>query len=59
MLNAESASIAKVLENKELSDLVTALGCGIGKNFDSRAYATAASSSWQTPTRTATTSRRC
>jgi DNA topoisomerase IV B subunit len=34
VLNAESASIAKVLENKELSDLVTALGCGIGKNFD-------------------------
>jgi DNA gyrase subunit B len=33
-LNAESASMAKVLENKELSDLVTALGCGIGKNFD-------------------------
>jgi DNA gyrase subunit B/topoisomerase-4 subunit B len=23
-----------VLENKELSDLVTALGCGLGKNFD-------------------------
>ena len=35
MLNTESASLAKVLENKELSDLVTALGCGIGKNFDS------------------------
>jgi DNA gyrase subunit B len=34
VLNAESASIAKVLENKELSDLVTALGCGIGKGFD-------------------------
>jgi len=34
VLNAESASMAKVLENKELSDLVTALGCGIGKNFD-------------------------
>ncbi|MGH9312721.1 MAG: DNA gyrase/topoisomerase IV subunit B [Vicinamibacterales bacterium] len=34
VLNAESASISKVLENKELSDLVTALGCGIGKNFD-------------------------
>ena len=34
MLNAESASIAKVMENKELSDLVTALGCGIGKGFD-------------------------
>jgi DNA gyrase subunit B/topoisomerase-4 subunit B len=26
--------MAKVLENKELSDLVTALGCGIGKSFD-------------------------
>ena len=34
VLNVESASVAKVLENKELSDLVTALGCGIGKNFD-------------------------
>jgi DNA gyrase subunit B/topoisomerase-4 subunit B len=34
VLNAESASLAKVLENKELSDLVTAIGCGIGKNFD-------------------------
>jgi DNA gyrase subunit B/topoisomerase-4 subunit B len=34
VLNAESASLAKVLENKELSDLVTALGCGIGKGFD-------------------------
>jgi DNA gyrase subunit B/topoisomerase-4 subunit B len=34
VLNAESASLAKVLENKELSDLVTALGCGLGKSFD-------------------------
>jgi DNA gyrase subunit B len=34
VLNTESASVAKVLENKELSDLVTALGCGLGKNFD-------------------------
>jgi DNA gyrase subunit B len=34
VLNTESVSTAKVLENKELSDLVTALGCGIGKNFD-------------------------
>jgi DNA gyrase subunit B/topoisomerase-4 subunit B len=33
-LNTESASLSKVLENKELSDLVTALGCGLGKNFD-------------------------
>src|SRR5918994_3997235 len=34
VLNTEGVSTAKVLENKELSDLVTALGCGVGKNFD-------------------------
>jgi DNA gyrase subunit B len=34
VLNTESVSLAKVLENKELSDLVTALGCGLGNNFD-------------------------
>src|SRR6059036_3941726 len=34
VLNTESVSLAKVLENKELADLVTALGCGLGKNFD-------------------------
>ena len=34
VLNTESASLAKVLENKELADLVTAIGCGIGKGFD-------------------------
>jgi len=34
VLNVESASQSKVLENKELSDLVTALGCGLGKSFD-------------------------
>ncbi len=34
VLNTESASLAKVLENKELSDLVVALGCGLGKNFE-------------------------
>jgi DNA gyrase subunit B/topoisomerase-4 subunit B len=34
VLNTESASLAKVLENKELSDLVTAIGCGVGPNFD-------------------------
>ena len=34
VLNTESVSLAKVLENKELSDLVTALGCGLGKSFD-------------------------
>jgi DNA gyrase subunit B len=34
VLNTENASLAKVLENKELSDLVTAIGTGLGKNFD-------------------------
>jgi len=34
VLNTESVSLAKVLENKELSDLVTAIGCGVGPNFD-------------------------
>ena len=34
VLNTESASTAKVLENKELADLVTAIGCGVGKQFD-------------------------
>lgn len=34
VLNTEQASLTKVLENKELADVVTALGCGIGKHFD-------------------------
>ena len=34
VLNTEGISTAKVLENKELSDLATALGCGVGKAFD-------------------------
>jgi DNA gyrase subunit B/topoisomerase-4 subunit B len=34
VLNTESVSLAKVLENKELSDLVTAIGCGLGQNFE-------------------------
>jgi len=34
VLNTEGMSVSKVIENKELADLVTALGCGIGPNFD-------------------------
>lgn len=34
VLNTESLALAKVLENRELADLVTALGCGVGKTFD-------------------------
>jgi len=34
VMNTEGMTLAKVLENRELADLVTALGCGMGKNFD-------------------------
>ncbi|MCS6798921.1 MAG: type IIA DNA topoisomerase subunit B [Myxococcota bacterium] len=34
VLNAERASIQQILSNKELTDIVEALGCGIGKSFD-------------------------
>ena len=34
VMNTEGMATGKVLENKELADLVTALGCGVGKNFD-------------------------
>ena len=34
VMNTEGLTLAKVLENKELADLVTALGCGAGRSFD-------------------------
>ena len=34
VLNAEQASSSKVLNNKELQDIVQALGCGMGPTFD-------------------------
>ncbi len=34
VLNAEQASLSKVLGNRELNDIVSALGCGSGKQFD-------------------------
>jgi DNA gyrase subunit B/topoisomerase-4 subunit B len=34
VMNTEGMATAKVLENRELADLVTALGCGVGKGFD-------------------------
>jgi DNA gyrase subunit B len=34
VLNSEGLSTTKVLENKELADLVTALGCGVGTGFE-------------------------
>jgi DNA gyrase subunit B/topoisomerase-4 subunit B len=34
VLNTEQASLTKVLENRELNDIISALGCGTGKQFD-------------------------
>lgn len=34
VLNTEQASMAKLMANKELSDIVSALGCGIGPDMD-------------------------
>jgi len=34
VLNAAQASMAKVMKNEELGNIVTALGCGIGKDLD-------------------------
>jgi len=34
VLNTEQASLKKVMDNKELSNIVSALGCGIGPKFD-------------------------
>ncbi len=34
VLNTEQASLSKVMANKEISDLVSVLGCGFGKTFD-------------------------
>lgn len=34
VLNTEELTLAKVVENKELADVIKVLGCGIGKDFD-------------------------
>jgi hypothetical protein len=34
VLNTEQASLSKILTNKELGDVVSALGCGVDKSFD-------------------------
>ncbi len=34
VLNAEQANASKVTGNRELSDIVSALGCGVGADFD-------------------------
>ena len=34
VLNTEQATLSKVMDNKELSDMLSALGCGMGGNFN-------------------------
>ncbi|MCL4126374.1 UNVERIFIED_CONTAM: hypothetical protein GTU68_057697 [Idotea baltica] len=34
VLNTESATLKKMMDNKEIQDLVTAIGCGIGPKMD-------------------------
>ncbi|TWT72510.1 DNA gyrase/topoisomerase IV subunit B [Crateriforma conspicua] len=34
VLNTESATLKKILENKEIQDMIAALGCGIGANMN-------------------------
>ena len=34
VLNAEQATLKKILGNEELNNVVTALGCGLGRDFD-------------------------
>ncbi len=34
VLNTEQASLKKLMDNEELSNIVSALGCGIGKDFN-------------------------
>ena len=34
IINAESSSTAQVMKNKEIDDIVKAIGCGIGSNFN-------------------------
>ncbi len=58
VLNTEGASLAKVLENREIADLVTALGCGAGPSATRPSSAITAWCSWPTPTATGTTSPR-
>jgi DNA gyrase subunit B/topoisomerase-4 subunit B len=34
VLNTESATLKKILDNKEIQDMISAIGCGLGKSFN-------------------------
>jgi DNA gyrase/topoisomerase IV subunit B len=58
VLNSEGLATAKVLANQELSNLVAAIGTGIGISSTSQSYATAKSSCSWMQIKTAITSQR-
>ena len=60
MLNVEKARADKVYGNDKLQPVITALGAGIGDEFNlSKSSGTTRSSSWPMPTSTARISERC
>ena len=59
ILNVERARADKMLKNNEIQSLITAIGAGVGEEFDAPRPATTRSSCSPTPTSTAATSARC
>ncbi len=59
MLNVEKARADKVYGNDKLTPVITALGAGIGDDFDLKSCAITRSSSWPMPTWTVPTSAPC
>ena len=58
IINVEKARINKVLSNNEIQAMITAIGTGIGEEFDIEGRATTRSCVTATPTSTARTSAR-
>ena len=59
MLNVEKARLDRVYGNDKLMPVITALGTGIGEEFDLNNSVTAASSSWPMPMSMVRTSALC
>ena len=59
MLNVEKARADKVYGNDKLTPVITALGAGLGEEFDIKSSAITRSSSWPMPMSTAAISARC
>ena len=59
ILNVERARPDKMLKNTEIQSLITAIGAGLGEEFDVLKARYHKIISWPTPTSTAATSARC